>query len=180
MPTAEGTWTTTRSLRNSLYGDLVWRRPHVMRRDMVLEAGSEQLAMLRWEKAFSLQATAISADGRWTIGRKGMIALRRQVEVSDAASGASLATFDRHWRGSGVVRFATGAEYRWQRAGFWRPRWSWSSAEKEQLLVFRSHALVSRVDMETDPAVQTLAELPVLVVLGAYLMAVMVRRGHAH
>jgi hypothetical protein len=180
MPTAEGTWTTTRSLRNSLYGDLVWRRPHVMRRDLVLEAGSEQLAMLRWEKAFSLQATAISADGRWHIGRKGAVALRMQVTVSDPTTDETIATFDRHWRGTGVVRFATGAEYRWQRTGFWRPRWLWASDTTERLLTFRSHAFTSQVDMEVDPSAEKLAEIPVLVLLGAYLVSVVVRRGHAH
>lgn len=181
MATIDGAWTNTRPLRTSLFGDLVWRRPHALRRDMILEAGSEQLAMLRWEKLFSLQATATCADGRWLIGRHGIAALREQVTVRDAAGDATVATFDRHWRGTGVVKFESGAEYQWQRVGFWKPRWFWSSAAKEQLLTFRSViGFNTRIEMEADPAVHALDELPVLVMLGAYLMAVVIRRRHAH
>ena len=181
MATIDGSWSTTRPLSRSLFGDLVWRRLHALRRDLVLEAGSEQLAMLRWEKLFSLQATAICADGRWFIGRHGIAALREQVFVREAASGQTVATFDRHWRGTGVVRFEGGAEYRWERVGFWKPRWFWSSAVKEQLLTFRSIiGFKTRIEMEADPAVHELAELPVLVVLGVYLLEVVIRRRHGH
>jgi hypothetical protein len=181
MRTAEGAWTTTRSLRNSLYGDLVWRRPNAMRRDMVLEAGSEQLALLRWEKLFSLQATAICADGRWLIGRHGVIALRTQVVVTDPVREQTIATFERHWRGTGVVRFAGGAEFRWTRSGFWRSRWAWGSDATESLIAFRSSLGFTRCyEMEVDPAAERVPEVPVLVMLGGYLMAVILRRGHAH
>ncbi|MBI1795590.1 MAG: hypothetical protein HY076_02580 [Candidatus Eisenbacteria bacterium] len=174
-------WTGARPLREALYGDLAWRRPHLLARDLVLEAGSERLAMLGWEKIFSMQATAIAADGRWTIGRHMVGPLKSQVIVRDAASEAVVATFERHWRGTGVVRFANGAEYRWARSGFWHPSWTWASNATESLLAFRARiGFGVHMDMEVDPAAHRLGELPVLVLLGAYLMTMVVRRRRAH
>jgi hypothetical protein len=173
----DGAWSATRPLRESLLGELVWRRPHALRRDLVLEAGSEQLAMLRWEKLFSLEAAAICADGRWIIGRRGPIALKSQVVMRAHGEDEPVATFDRDWRGTGILRLPSGAEYRWRRTGFWRSSWFWSSHLKERLIAFRSRLRFKpSFEMEVDPAVRRLDDVPVLVLLGAYLMTVMVTR----
>lgn len=181
MTTVDGVWSGSRPLRESLLGELIWSRPQALRRDLVLEAGSEQLALLRWEKLFSLQATAICADGRWIIGRQGAIALKSQVVMREAGSGQEAATFERNWRGAGVLRLTAGVEYRWQRTGFWRGTWFWSSPLKERLVAFRwRQGLRTKIGMEVDPAARELAEAPVLVLLGAYVMAVLVARRGVH
>jgi hypothetical protein len=178
---SEDTWIPSRSLRDSLYGDLVWHRPHALRRDLVLESGSERLALLRWEKIFSMEAVAICADGRWRMGRHYIAPLRAQVAVRDAATDAVLATFTREWHGPGEVRFADGAVYRWRRSGFWRPLWFWSSDQSEQIVAYRSVlGFTRRFEMEVDSGASRVNELPVLVVLGAYLMALLAARRHAH
>jgi hypothetical protein len=109
--TAERVWTGGRPLREALLGDLAWHRPRMFSREIILEAGSEQVARLRWEKWFSFEAVAESADGRWIIGRRRGASLRGDHIVRDAASGAEVAGFKRSaWRGTGVVRFASGVE----------------------------------------------------------------------
>lgn len=161
-----------RPLREALLGDLVWRRPGVFSRDLILEAGSEELAALRWEKWFSFEAVAESADGLWVIGRRRSASLLGDVVVRDPASATEVAAFKRSWRGTGVVRFASGAEYQWGREGFWRPRYFWAAEIEQPLLTFRTVLGFGRsYEMDVDPSARSLAELPVLVLLGGYVMA---------
>lgn len=170
--TTERIRTGGRPLREALLGDLAWRRPGMFSRELVLEAGSETLARLRWEKWFSFEALAESADGRWIIGRRRAASLRGDHIVRDAATGAEVAAFQRGWRGTGVVRFDSGVEYRWEREGFWRPRYFWAAEPGRPLMTFRAVLGFGRsYEMEVDAAARELDELPVLTLLGAYTMA---------
>ena len=110
-----------------------------------------------------------------------MGSMRGQVVVRDADTQAQLATFQRHWRRTGILRFVSGAEYRWEREGFWRTRFFWSSARQERLVAYASRfGLHSRCEMEVDPGAHRLHELPVLVLLGAYLMSMVSRQSSVH
>ena len=171
-----------RPLRDSLYGDLTWRRPALLRRELLLEAGSEVVARLRWESPWRTEALGETADGRWAIARQGIASLHPQVIVRDAATQALVATYtSERWRHTGVLRFAAGAEYRWRREGFWRAVRIWSSADAERLVAFRMRLGWSRrYEMEVDPGALRVPALPVLVLLGAYLMSVMTAHSHAH
>jgi hypothetical protein len=171
--TAERVRPTGRPLSVALLGDLAWRRPGVFSRTLVLEAGSERLASLRWEKWFSFEAVAESADGRWIIGRRRAASVLGDHVVRDLASGTEVAAFKRSWRGTGVARFASGPEYAWGREGFWHPRYSWAAADGRPLLTFRTELGFGRggYTMDVDPSARPLAELPVLVLLGGYVMA---------
>jgi hypothetical protein len=169
-----------RPLRDALYGDLVWSRPGIFRRELCLEAGSELLASLRWEKIFSSEAVAESADGRWIIGRRRLGSLRGRFIVREAGTGTEIATFKHGWRRTGALRFASGVEFTWERDGFWRPTYFWKSAQQERLIAFKSaFAWKSRVEMAVDPAARRVAELPALVLLGGYLMAMIVAESRA-
>jgi hypothetical protein len=169
---AERVWVGGRPLREALLGDLVWSRPGVFSRELILEAGSEKLATLRWEKWFSFEAIAESADGLWIIGRRRSASFLGDHVVRDPASGAEVAAFKRSWRGTGVVRFASGAKVDWGREGFWRPRYFWALKGGRPLLSFRAVLGFGRsVAMDVDPPARSLAELPVLVLLGGYVMA---------
>jgi hypothetical protein len=169
---AERVWTGGRPLREALLGDLSWRRPGVFSRELILEAGSEQVAGLRWQKIFGFEAAAESADGRWSIGRRRAASLRGDHIVRDAESGAEVAAFTRSWRGKGVVRFASGVEYRWEREGFWNPRYFWATEDQHPLITFRTVLGFGRsYEMDVDPAARKLDELPVLTLLGGYTMA---------
>jgi hypothetical protein len=172
MAPAGASRTFMRPLRDSLYGDLIWRRPRFFRSELVLEAGSERLASLIWPKWYSFDAVAESADGRWTIGRRRGMGLRAPCVVLNADSGAEVATIRRGWRGMGTARFASGAEYAWGREGFWHPRYHWAAGPSGPLITFRGlYAIGKSYEMTVDPRARALAELPVLVLLGTYVMA---------
>jgi hypothetical protein len=147
----------------------------------VLEAGSEQLASLHWDKWYSFDAVAESGDGRWQVHRLRSIWAMTGVAVKEAATGAEVATFQRHWRGTGEVRFTTGAQYGWRFEGFWRRTYSWTDASGVQLVTLRSVGFGGyRHEMSVDPAARSLAELPVLVLLGGYVMALLAARRRSH
>ena len=176
-----GELTGARPLGERLYGDLVWSRPGIFSREWRLEAGSELLAVLRWERVLSFEAVAETGDGRWTIGRHRRGSLLGQVVVRDARTQAVVATHTSSWRETGAARFASGAEFKWVREGFWRPTHFWSTPDRPQLIGFKTLMSWKRsVEMHVDPAAHGLAELPVLVLLGAYLMAMAAARSHAH
>ena len=179
--TAERVWTGGRPLREA-YGEFVWRRPALFHRELVLEAGSEALASLRWDRWYNFDAVAESADGRWHVQRLRSIWAMTGVVVREAATGAEVATFQRRWRGAGEVRFATGARYGWRFEGFWRRIYSWTDASGTPLITIRSVFGFAgyRYEMSVDPAARSLAELPVLVLLGGYVMALLAASRRSH
>jgi hypothetical protein len=175
-----GALTGGRPLRDSLYGDMVWSRPGLLRRELRLEAGSELLACLRWPKLFSFEAIAESGDGRWVIRQRRVGPLLGTCVMSEAGAGTEVASFKRAWRRPGVLRLASGGEYTWEHVGFWRRIHVWSSARQPRLITFRSvFSLTQRVEMEVDPAARQIDELPALVLMGAYLMALAAAERHA-
>ena len=172
MATTVRPWTGGRPLRDA-YGDFIWRRPGLFRRELILEAGSEQLARLTWDKWYSFDATADSADGRWLMRRRRSISLGRGCIVEEVKTGTEVATFRRNWRGTGEVRFASGVQYAWKSEGFWRTTHFWLDASGTRLVVMRPLLGFGgrTYEMRVEPAARTLAELPVLVLLGGYVMA---------
>jgi len=173
-------WTGGRPLRQA-FGDFFWRRPNAFGRDLVLEAGSEQLASLHWEKWYSYEALGQSADGRWLLTRHRGGSLMGGCVVRDATNGAEVATFQRRWRGAGSVRFASGVEYAWQHEGFWRPQYFWAGPDGRPLVTFKGLLSFGKsYEMTVDPAARERAELPVLVVLGSYVMAMVSTHKHSH
>ena len=178
--TTTGVWTGGRPLREA-YGDLLWRRPSMLGRDLVLEAGSETLASLHWEKWYRFEALGQSADGRWLLARHRTGSLMGGCVVRDATTGNEVATFKRSWRGTGAVSFASGVEYAWQREGFWRPHYFWMSQDGRPLVTFKSLLSFGKsYEMTVDQAARERAELPVLVLLGSYIMAMVSRQHNAH
>lgn len=162
-----------RPLRDALRGDLVWRHPGLFRRELELWAGSEKLASLRFIGLLRAGVVAESADGGLTYERIGLF--RGHVRVRDAATQAEIARFDCRWTGGGKLCFASGAEYRWSSSGLWRTRWGWSLGEEDRFLAFRSiFSLLGDFEMEAQPQALRVAELPVLVLTGAYLMEMII------
>ncbi len=171
-------WTGGRPLRDA-YGDFLWRRPRVFGRQLVLEAGSEQLASLAWEKWYSFEALAESADGRWRLTRKRGGALIGGCAVHEAQSGAEVASFKRSWRGTGKATFASGAEYAWRHVGFWRRHYFWARTDGTPLVTFQAlYGFGKSYEMTVDPAARELAEFPVLVMLGTYVLASAPKQSH--
>ena len=178
--TAARVWTGGRPLREA-YGDFVWRRPGLFSRELNLEAGSETLASLHWDKWYNFDAVAESADGRWLLHRRRSLAVLSGCIVTEAATGAEVATYQRSWRSTGEVRFASGSQFPWRFEGFWRRTYFWADGSGAPLVAMRSVLGFggTSYEMSVEPAARSLAELPVLVLLGGYIMAMLSTRRHS-
>jgi len=165
-------------MRESLTGELTWRRPTWLSRELELMSNERPIARLGYHGVMRARAEAVSGDGMWTITRAG--AFRSPFIVSDAASGNEVARFERSWIGRGTLRFANGTEYRWSSRGAFRPTWFWAMPDGDDLMRYRTIlSWRSRIAFEVEPTALRLAELPVLVLTGAHLM-VMIARARAH
>jgi hypothetical protein len=165
-------------MRESLTGELAWRRRTWLSRDLELMSNERVIARLDYQGVLRARAVAESGDGAWTIARAGM--LRYPFVVRDTTSGDEIARFERRWIGRGTLRFASGAEYRWSSRGAFRPTWFWAVSDGDDLMRYRTvFGWTSRIMLEVEPTAMRLAELPVLVLTGAHLM-VMIGRARAH
>ena len=88
--------------------NITWLQPAPPLPAYELCAGATVLAILRWEDAAGVLATATASNGRWTF-RRG---LRPHPYVTVRV--ADVAIFEHGWAG-GVLRFADGRSFRWGR-----------------------------------------------------------------
>jgi hypothetical protein len=157
--------------------ELVWTQPARSQRAFELHASDDVVATLRFERA-SL-ANGVTAWQKWTFKREGF--WRRHVTIGMPASDDA-AVFTPAWRGGGALELSQGRLLRFGAVNFWRSHWDWSdTATQASLVHFKSHArlmkMEGQVDIETKAA--TYSELPLLVVLGWYLIILSARNSAA-
>lgn len=177
--------------------ELLWRQPSMMKQEYELRAGDEVLATLRWQKTFGSLALAETAEASWTFKRSGF--WRPRVTARPAGSEDDIATFEPKWDGSGTLTTAGSRHFRLVNANFWRSEWAWRDAGDAPLVrflnkqVFRTESQVvlspeaaslpetAQLDdvyqpvppERLAPPSAALAELPLLVTLGWYLLVLM-------
>ena len=167
-----------KALSSTVGTDLYWMQPAGLdNRWFELRAGGSLVATLGFESLCDSLARAESADGSWTFRRVGI--LNPRVTVRKAGEEASLAIYTPRWTGrEGTLEFPDGRVFGWVQANFWATKfqitdaagYSWvsfeSGAEKSRLSdIFKTQARV-----EIDLRGRALSELPLLVLLGWYLV----------
>lgn len=156
---------------------LVWVQPARSQRAFELHASDDVVAVLRFEGA-SL-ASAETAWQKWTFNREGF--WHRQVTIRTPDSDDA-PVFRAARTGGGALELSQGRLLRFGSTNFWHSRWDWSDSESQAPLVhFSSHGgfmkTEGRVDIESAAA--TYPELPLLVVLGWYLLILLARNAAA-
>jgi hypothetical protein len=153
--------------------DLVWVQPARSKQAFELCASADVVAALRFER--SSLADAETAGQQWTFKREGF--WHPQVTVREPGSDANLAVFKPGWTGGGTLELPEGRLVRFGAANFWHSQWDWSDPAGKVLIHFKSHPgllrMEGQVDIETEAA--SLPELPLLVVLGWYLLILVAR-----
>lgn len=147
--------------------ELLWMQPAARKRDHELLAGDEVVATLRFQRGSLADAEA--AGGHWSFKRQGF--WHPTVTVRTAGSDADIAVFHPRWVGGGTLEFADGRPLRLSSANFWQSEWVWQ--EKEQPLIrFKGrHGLIkANGAVEIPPEAVRLPDLPLLVLLGWYLI----------
>jgi len=157
-----------KTIKEVALGGLLWVQPSRMKQEFELRAGEEVVGTLRWERA-SL-ATGETANQSWTFKREGFWHPRITVRV--AGSDDNIATFQPGWAGGGTLELEGGGQLRLAAANFWHSQWDWIDAQNQPLIHFKSHQGLLKVEgeVEIEPSAIPLADLPLLVVLGWYLL----------
>jgi len=155
---------------------IYWIQPEILSRRFELRAERSVFGSLSFRTAFGSLATAESATGSWTFKRVGFLSPRVTVRV--AGSNDDLAIYWPRLRGDGWLEFPGGTRYHWQTANFWGSAWGFSDAQQGLLFVLRpgvekpswSDLLKTQAQVEIEQRGHDLAELPLLVMLGWYLL----------
>lgn len=144
-----------------------------MKQAFELRVSDEVVATLQFQRA-SL-AAGETAEEQWTFKREGF--WHPQVTVRVAGSDANVAVFKPAWTGGGTLELPQGRLLRFGAANFWHSQWDWSDPESKPLVHFKSHAGLLKMEGEVgiEPEAATQSDLPLLVVLGWYLLILFAR-----
>ena len=157
--------------------ELFWEQQKASRRNFVLCSGEQIFARIDFTSAFSTLADAKSGGEHWTLKRVGC--LSSQVTIRRVGSVVNLATYHPNWTGSqGQVRFSTGEIYNWEVANFWSTQYAIHSEDGNELVTYRfgsksrklSNIFKQQAQVVITPEAWQLQELPILVLLGWYLI----------
>ncbi len=156
---------------------LEWVQPKTMERGFELRAGGQTVAVLEFQSPFGSLAVAACGSERWTLKRVGFfrphVTIRREGEPTD------LAIYQPKWFSSeGVLEFSAGATYIWRTANFWATRYVLARPDGQVLISYQNgldenqlkDLFKNQSRVEIDPAAGGLAELPLLVCMGWYLI----------
>jgi len=157
--------------------DLFWEQPKALQTRFILVAGEDIYAKLDFNSGFSTSAEAATNEDRWTFKRVGLFSTR--VIVRQAGSQVDFATYNPGWTGiQGKIHFATGCQYDWKVANFWASRYLLSSDNGLALITFLSGSreknfasiFKQQAQVVIAPEAWQLKELPILVLLGWYIV----------
>ena len=154
-------------------GELLWIQPARLKSEFELRAGEEILGSLRFQR--SSLAAGETADQSWTFKREGFWHPRITVRVP--GSDDNVATFQPGWAGGGTLELQPGRQLRFVAANFWHSQWDWVDAQSQPLVHFKSHQGLLKVEGEVtvEAGAMKSPELPLLVVLGWYLLVLFAR-----
>jgi hypothetical protein len=189
-----------RLIQEAAAHDLIWRQPSAFKEQYELRADEEVLATLQWKNTLGTLATARTAEGAWTFKRGGFWQQRIVVRPLDTEH--DVATFVPNWSGGGVLTVAGGRTFHWSSQGFLRLEKHWQEREDGPPLVgfkqvsnlknearltlsIEAARLPETVQLDDlylplppekmTPPAEPLAELPLLVTLGFYLLVLAIR-----
>ena len=153
--------------------DLVWTQPARSKQAFELHAPTEVVATLQFER--SSLASGQAGEQSWTFKREGF--WHPQVTARVPGSDSNLAVFKPAWTGGGTLELSEGRVLKFGAANFWHSQWSWWDPSGKLLMQFKSHAGLLRMEGQLDIAADAVAlsELPLLVVLGWYLLILFAR-----
>jgi hypothetical protein len=151
---------------------LKWVQPSAMKMEYELQAGQELTARLRFRSSFGSFATAESADGCWTFKRVGFF--QTHVSIRRCGDETDLAVFRNNtWKGGGTLEFPSGFRYL-ATTNFWQTHLDFQTENGGSLVSFHSGGFIHlSADVEIAPVGALLGELPLLVLLGWYLVIMM-------
>src|SRR5262245_40785749 len=154
---------------------LTWQEPFCGTRQSELRAGDEVVATLRWKSALGSCAIAETAGGAWTLERRGIF--NPTIAVRKTDSTIEVATMERRWNGCGTLQGPGGRRYQWSKPSFWGGEWNFTDDAGRVVMRFRPRVLKSSAPITIEAAGASAQDVPLLLVVGWYLIVSMARDG---
>jgi len=154
-----------RSLYEVSGEELRWEKPKWLKRQYELRAGEEVVATLA--RSGGSKATGEWSGGRYVFTQNGW--LNQRILIGDGATtdvNAPLATFTRR---GGVLTLTDGRTLFWVKPSFWKSRRVWSDGAAS-LVEFDPASGYASPQVTITAEGARLAELPLLLLLGEYLI----------
>ena len=162
-----------RKLAERFDQSLKWGQPSAFKNEYELRTGGGELAAtLRFRSSFGSFATAESEDGCWTFKRVGF--WQTKVTVRACGSDAEIAVFKNNtWSGGGTLEFADGRSFP-ASTNFWQTKFGFETESGKPVIQFESGGLLHlSATVGIEPNAASLPELPLMVILGCYLIVMM-------
>jgi hypothetical protein len=150
--------------------NLSWQQPQAFKCAYELRAGDELLGSLRKTRKFRAAMEAEIGATRYTFEPAGFF--RSRVTIREAGAAGEPAVFQSGFWGGGQFLLPNGRSYRWKMTSFWGSRWAFLDNSDRPFVSLRPRNRVFRTgaDVEIAPGALALPELPLLVLLGWYLL----------
>lgn len=161
-----------KSIRQLTSSDLKWSQPSATRADYELRAGGELAGTLRFRSAFGTLATGECADGCWTFKRVGFFQTR--VTIRKCGEELDVASFRNNtWMGGGTLEFTDGTKIL-ANTNFWQTRLQFTLESGKPVGAFTKGGMIHlNVAVEVDRSAVGLDQMPLIVLLGCYLIVMM-------
>lgn len=152
--------------------ELKWTQPGAFKMHYELHSGDEIAAALRFRSLFGSFATGESADGCWTFKRAGFFQTRVTIRVCGEET--DLAVFKNNtWKGGGALELPDGRRLL-ATTNLWQSNLEFKTESGEVLIRFKTGGLIHLSALvEIQPRALGMAELPLMVMLGWYLIVMM-------
>ncbi len=127
------------------------------------------VATLRRVGGIDFRTTVETTDGSWTFARETQTG--RTVTIRDMFTGTHLAQYQEGLISNGVLSFADGPTFSWQRRNILGTGWQWTDRQGTVLVQITSVlAWRSEATIRIEPSARTIPELALLVPLSGYLL----------
>jgi hypothetical protein len=151
-------------------------QPKSLERCYELCSEEKHFGTLSLEKAFGTLATAEVAGDKWTFKRVGFLNTRVTIRHSD--NDADLAIFWPKFAGGGWLELSNGNKFQWKSTNFWSSTWAFVDAQNTIVFTMKpgnekfafSDLFKTQAVIEIGAPAAGLSELPMLLMLGWYLM----------
>lgn len=147
---------------------LVWVQPSLLARKWELRDSDDVVARLEWESAYQASAVATTESGTWSFKLAGFfrswVTIRRLDAEEPVAMFRALPSFN------GKLELPDDRVLSWD-SNFWLTKWIWSASDGLEIMrMSRNLSLRTEGTTDWDPRVTNIVELPMLTLLGWYLI----------
>ena len=152
---------------------LKWEQPSALKMRYELRTGDNELAAtLHFRSSFGSFATAQSADGCGTFKRIGFFQTKATIRAYASDNDTAIFKFNT-WSGGGTLELADGPTFK-ASTNFWRTQFGFESESGEKLIEFQQGGLLHlSVTVDIQRSAIRMAELPLMVTFGCYLVVMM-------